>query len=301
MLRKLLSTALVLLLSVGAYAQSKPKILVNLFYYADDVVLDEADRVRQSVFNALSETGRFELTDVSLLPGGGDDTSTLAAIAEGGYNYKIEGSVLSFGVTKTETDDGSYMYECKFSYSLTVTDLKSTKTLASKTFHHNGSSLGSVLSFKTDSSTPEGAMNSISLDIKKDMKEMAVECFPLEGKVIPIDYVVEGKKENKKEIVSCYIDLGSDHGVKEGDYFEVSKPSSRGGKVVYSEVARLKVTEIVDGSMSQCKVIDGEKEFYKAMSAFLQLDDASKEQRPFKVSVSAAKGLKKFGKELLKF
>ena len=299
MLRKLLSTTFVLFLAVCAYAQSgKPKIMFDAFTYADGVTFDDADRVRQCVFNAMSETKRFDLTDVALLPGL-DDTGKLAALAEGGYNYKIEGSVLSFDVVPSKLDDGTVLYKCHFSYSLTVTDLKSTKTLASKTFQHNGNSLGTL--FKADNSSPEGAVNSIALEVKTDMKEMAVECFPLEGQVIPVDYVVEGKNENKKEIVSCYINLGEDNGVKKGDYFQVTMPSNRAGRTVYTKVARLKVEEVVDGSMSNCKVIDGEKEFYRAMSAFLELDEATKAERPFKVEVSAAKGLKGLGKELLKF
>ena len=98
-----------------------------------------------------------------------------------------------------------------------------------------------------------------------------------------MDYEVK-----KDKLVKCYIDLGSDHGVKKGDYFSILTPSVRAGRTTYSEVGRVRVEEVVDGTMSQCKVVQGDKKIFTAMDAFQALDEATQKKQPLKVKATVA-------------
>ena len=93
----------------------------------------------------------------------------------------------------------------------------------------------------------------------------------------------------KDKLVKCYINLGSDHGVKKGDYFSVLAPSVRAGRTTYSEIGKMKVEEVVDGTMSQCKVVQGDKKIFTAMEAFQALDEAAQKQQPLKVKATIAR------------
>ena len=55
------------------------------------------------------------------------------------------------------------------------------------------------------------------------------------------------------------------------------------GNVTYNEIGRVKVDEIVAGSISQCKVLAGPKEIYMAIENYLALDEASQQSQPIKV------------------
>ena len=51
---------------------------------------------------------------------------------------------------------------------------------------------------------------------------------------------------------------------------------------------KMKVEEVVDGTMSQCKVVQGDKKIFTAMEAFQALDEAAQKQQPLKVKATIA-------------
>ena len=292
MFKKLLSVACLLFLSLVTFAQSaKPKVYVKKFETSLSSSEENLQRLKQTVLHALDKTNRFEMTDATKFENNSDDTNELTAIVEGGFSYMLEGQLLSFEVSRT-TKDGKSYYNCKFSYSVTMTDVKDSKTIFTQTFDHGTTTTG-ILDGLLDYTTPEEAINGVAGLIEDDIKKVIIENLPLQGVLIPMDYVVK-----KNKIVECYIELGSALGVKNGDYFNVTMPKSRAGRTIYSKVARLKVTEVVDETVSMCKVIDGEKELFNAMNDFLQLDEETQKKRPFKVEGSLKKealGLGLFG------
>ena len=50
----------------------------------------------------------------------------------------------------------------------------------------------------------------------------------------------------------------------------------------------MKVEEVVDGTMSQCKIVQGDKKIFTAMEAFQALDEASQNQQALKVKATVA-------------
>ena len=62
----------------------------------------------------------------------------------------------------------------------------------------------------------------------------------------------------------------------------------RAGRTTYSEIGKMKVEEVVDGTMSQCKIVQGDKKIFTAMEAFQALDEAAQNQQALKVKATVA-------------
>ena len=178
-------------------------------------------------------------------------------------------------IETTVLEDGSKLYNCILSYSLTVAEVATSTTVATEKFDSkSGIFTGSI----TSASSPEQAIANEVGRIEKAMERFVVNNFPIEGILVPSDYEVK-----KDKLVTCYIDLGSEQGVKVGDLFIVKAPKVVLGNVTYNEIGRLKVSEVVAGSISQCKVTTGPKEIFMAIENYLALDEASQKTQPVKV------------------
>lgn len=176
------------------------------------------------------------------------------------------------------------MYSCVLNYSITVTEVVSSTTVATATFDHSPSGLGGTVGKFLDlSDSKDKAITSAVNMINSDIGDFLIKEFPLESTIVPMDYEVK-----KDKLVKCYINLGSDHGVKKGDYFSVLAPSMRAGRTTYSEIGKMKVEEVVDGTMSQCKIVQGDKKIFTAMEAFQALDEAAQNQQALKVKATVA-------------
>ena len=290
--------ALLCVVVIAAKAQEvkKPRMYVERFTAANGGGDANSDKVRQTVMAALNKTKRFELvdqdaessmkqeekrrTDEKAMSDEKARTQTISAAA---HDYLLSGNVLACSV-KSQQKDGKTMYSCVLNYSVTVTEVATSTTVATATFDHSPSGVGGTLGKILDlSDSQEKAIASATNMIASDIEDFLIKEFPLEGTVIPMDYEVK-----KDKLVKCYIDLGVDHGVKKGDYFSVLVPSVRAGRTTYSEVGRVKVEEVVDGTMSQCKVVQGDKKIFTAMEAFQALDEATQKKQPLKVKATVA-------------
>ena len=212
-----------------------------------------------------------------------DEKSRTQTITAAGHDYILGGNVLACSV-KSEQKDGKTMYSCVLNYSVTVTEVATSTTVASATFDHSPSGIGGTVGKLLDlSDSKDKAIASAVNMIASDIENFLIKEFPLESTIVPMDYEVK-----KDKLVKCYINLGSDHGVKKGDYFSVLAPSVRAGRTTYSEIGKMKVEEVVDGTMSQCKVVQGDKKIFTAMEAFQALDEAAQKQQPLKVKATIA-------------
>ena len=160
----------------------------------------------------------------------------IATITAAGHDYILGGNVLACSV-KSEQKDGKTMYSCVLNYSVTVTEVATSTTVASATFDHSPSGIGGTVGKLLDlSDSKDKAIASAVNMIASDIENFLIKEFPLESTIVPMDYEVK-----KDKLVKCYINLGSDHGVKKGDYFSVLAPSVRAGRTTYSEIGKMKV------------------------------------------------------------
>ena len=286
----------VAVIAVKAQEVKKPRMYVEYFTEADGVEEANSDKVRQAVMAALNKTKRLELVDQDAEysmkkeeerrtdeKAMSDEKSRTQTITAAGHDYILGGNVLACSV-KSEQKDGKTMYSCVLNYSVTVTEVATSTTVASATFDHSPSGIGGTVGKLLDlSDSKDKAIASAVNMIASDIENFLIKEFPLESTIVPMDYEVK-----KDKLVKCYINLGSDHGVKKGDYFSVLAPSVRAGRTTYSEIGKMKVEEVVDGTMSQCKVVQGDKKIFTAMEAFQALDEAAQKQQPLKVKATIA-------------
>lgn len=280
MLKKLVVMASLLLVagvSMQAQEVKKPRLLIDYFFEGDNVKEENSDKVRHAVMDAVNKSKRFEVVDRTAI------SAVQANVVEGvnnnaDYDYIMKGEVTACSV-KEETKDGKKSYQCVLTYSVTVTEVATTTTVATKAFDHSPSGLGGTVGkFLDNSSTADGAISSAVNMIESDITDFLIEEFPLTGDVIPMDYEVK-----KDKVTALYIALGSDHGVKVGDFFAVSVPKTRAGRTTYSEVGRVKVSEVVDGTMAFCKVTKGDKQILVELQALAELSEEEQQKNPLKV------------------
>ncbi len=250
----------------------KPRVLVENFTTANHVNEDISNMVRQEVIDGLNKTQRFEIVDETKKGTGGVSTD-----ADASQDYIIKGDVLLCSVTE-KVKDGKRQYYCDMSYSVTVIETATSSTVATKKFEHSGGGL-----LTSASETADKARTSSLTLIDSDMKDFLINEFPLEGTLLTMDYEVK-----KDKITTCYIEIGSDVGVKEKDYFVIMVPKVRAGRSTYSEVGKLRVTEVVDGTLSFCKITSKGKEVLEALNAYMSLDEETRAKQPIKVKSTEA-------------
>ncbi len=243
----------------------KPKVFVQYFMEANHVSEDFSDLVRQAVIDGLNKTQRFEIVDQEAIISNEVETDEV-------QNYTIKGDVLACTVTE-KIRDGKREYFCDMSYSISVIYPVTSTTVATKKFDRTG---GGLL-FSGAETADKARLNSLTL-IASDMKDFLINEFPLEGNMVMMDYEVK-----KDKMITCYIGLGSGLGVKEGDYFVLMVPTVRAGRATYSELGKLKVTEVIDETLSFCKVTSKSKEIFAAVNAYLALDEETQKKQPIKV------------------
>ena len=293
MLKKfILSAALVLAAAFASNAQEKHRIYINDFNVAEGVSEADAANIRQAVIDAIHKSQKFELATSymeSALSQQINRRSSEAAMHDeatrneilmaAGCQYVMSGDIIKCSLNKSTLDDGTVMYECVLSYSITVAEVATSTTVASQRFDSNN---GLFSGSWNSSTSPETATANAIKHIEKDIEGFIIENFPTEGTIIPMDYEVK-----KDKMLSCYIDLGTSHGVKEGDLFSVLAAKVVIGQVTYSEIGKIKVEEVVSDNISRCKVTKGQKELFSAMESYMALDEASQSQQPIKIKAEA--------------
>ena len=264
------------LFAMTAYAQ-KPRMYVKEFTKANGVSQDDYSKVRAAVISALNLTERFELLDAATISSIAeeeerrqsesaihDETARNEVKVTKANNYILDGTVTACTV-KSNSKDGKTAYTCVLTYSITVTDFANNTTVASKKFDHSPTGLGGALGKLLDeSSSAEGAKTSAINSIKTDIENFLIEEFPLRGEIYAEDFVTK-----KDKVVECYINLGTNVGVKDGDWFAIYEVQTKVGKTIEKEIGRLKVTE-ADEEISNCKVTKGEKEVKKALDRYFE-------------------------------
>ncbi len=296
MLKRIITVAMLLcavVVTVDAQdaPQGKKRMFVEWFFGGDHVPDDIVDMVRDKALSGLNDTKRFNLVDAaseqsmnkekehrSAEQAMADAKTRNEMISAAGHDYIFSGNVSKYIVSEKKDSEGNKGYVCSIIYTYSVTEVATSTTVATKTFERGGSGLLTSC-YPTVDKARESALSLVDNDIESFL----ITEFPLEGVLLPMDYEVK-----KDKLLTCYVELGSDVGVKVGDFFTVYVPTVRAGRSSYNEVAQIKVTEVIDGTLSFCKVTKGAKEALVALNAFLDLDEATRTKQPIKIKSCVA-------------
>ena len=177
--------------------------------------------------------------------------------------------------------EGTSSYVCTLVYTVSIIDLEENKTVVTETFRHTppavgklaegmGSSTIGLLAGRAagEAATPDKAKQKVFKHIDKDIKKLVNDKFPLKGNIFAEDYTV-----NKEKLVTCFINIGEAHGVKEGNKFIIYESITRVGSEFDEEVGELSVMN-AHKEVSECKVTKGGKEVMKAMVRYIENVDA---------------------------
>ncbi len=280
---------------------SKPRMLIEQFEYSSKAA-HMSDLFRNSVIGALEKTQRFELLDAKSREflaqemenradegAIGDATARTEIVTNRANHYILRGSLIECS-SHSMISDGKMRYTYKIEYRITITDVAKSTDIT-RTFSHGTDSqslkgdLGALLTQLSSYSSSENAIRQGLSRIEADIKNMLITDLPLKGEIIGLDYIA-----HKGKLKECYINIGSDLGVKPGDYFVIKAIQYRAGRPIAQDIGTLKVKEVFtdDPGLAYCTVTKGEKAVYEAMEEYQNyLADDPNAQPLIVVSTSA--------------
>lgn len=245
-MKKLFVMAAMLLSVVGAIAQdAKQTVLVEQFVNKSSAKDVEANALQQAIVSGLVSTGRLNVVDAGTmvdLPTVKNDR--LIYLGDNGIGWMVEGILNTVSTAKKSINISgktSYYYEGNINYTLTLINTETGLTTISETY--------------TDSSTGDSETEAITAainDAKKRMNRFVQNHFKVEATIKALDEV-----DAKKGVKTCYISIGSDMGVENGQIFEVFAQIQIAGENVDRKIGEIKVVEVVSGTMSRCSTKSG--------------------------------------------
>ena len=245
-MKKLFMIAAMLLNVMGAMAQEdKPAVLVQQFVNKSSGKDAVANTVQQSVVSGLVGTNRLNVVDAGTmtdLPKVKNDL--LVYLGDNGIGWLVEGilnSVSSAHKSSTVNGKTTYYYEGNVNYTLTLINTETGVTAISETY--TNSSTG-------DSETE--AITAAANGAKSRMERFVQNNFKVEATIKALDEV-----DDKKGVKTCYINIGSNMGVENGQIFEVFGQIQVAGENIDRKIGEVKVIEVVSGTMSRCSTKSG--------------------------------------------
>lgn len=281
-----LNLFLLLFFAVFTYAQEskyrKPVVMVNYFNKSSEIKSSDCELVRNAVLSSLSNYPRLKVVDVETEASIDQETKRRLqeeAIADElarsgqmiqlGADYILEGVVSKLS-TQSETDSkGKISYKSEVSYTIKVISTKNGTVVFTENY-----TTSSVLC-DTEEKARIGALESAMVTC-----EMIEYLFPLNGTLVDQDYT-----EKKGKMKTCYVTLGSIHGIVEGVFLDVRKSKNIAGKTVYEEVGIIKVEKVLAEDLSECSIVSKGKDILEAIKEYTKLKTTNEaEAKPLLVS-----------------
>ena len=272
------------LFAVCAMAQAqKQRINVKAFTGSESVSAENVEKVRAAVISAVNASQRFDLLDDaawasieeelvrrSSEEAVNDAEARKALIAIKANNFLMTGNVASLEIKKEEKE-GKIFYAAALNYSVSVTDVAGNKTVATKSFSREttnvsvgGGSIAGLTDAVLNNDTPEKAVNEVLTTIDGDIKKFFEEEFPLLATIYGEDFEIK-----KDKLVQCYISIGTNSGVFNGQMFDIFEVKIKVGKETKSKIGSLKIVQ-ADEDIALGKVTKGDKEVKLAMDRYLE-------------------------------
>lgn len=286
MKRVSLNLFLLLFFALFANAQEskyrKPVVVVNYFNKSSEIKSGDCELARNAVLSSLSNYPRLRVIDVETEASIdqetkrrlkeealADELARSGQMKQLGADYILEGFVSKL-VTQRKTDsEGKVSYKGEMAYTIKVVSTE------------NG-----TVAFSNNYTASSGSCDTEAEAKTKALKDAAVTCemieavFPLNGTLVDQDYT-----EKKGKMKTCYVTLGSIHGVVEGVFLDVRKSKNIASRTVYEEVGVLKVEKVLADDLSECSVVSNGKEILEATKEYTKMKTINEEAaKPLLVS-----------------
>ena len=220
--------------------------------------------VRSAILKGMTEAYRLHVVDGPLTK---EEAETIGAIYVDGTLNNIstttKNEVVEYEeknkegekVKKTRTD---VYYRALLSVTLHVKDAMTDAVIASPSFSISESDMSWV-------NSPQKAVDNAVARLSRLVTKFFDGMYPLTCQIIERGGI---KNDKQKQV---YIDLGSAHGLHEGQTFAIYTKRMIGGKEARNQVARLRVKKIEGDEVSFCKVLSGGKDLKIALDEGLDL------------------------------
>lgn len=260
----------------------KPVVVVNYFNKSSEIKSGDCELARNAVLSSLSNYPRLRVIDVETEASIdqetkrrlkeealADELARSGQMKQLGADYILEGFVSKL-VTQRKTDsEGKVSYKGEMAYTIKVVSTE------------NG-----TVAFSNNYTASSGSCDTEAEARTKALKDAAVTCemieavFPLNGTLVDQDYT-----EKKGKMKTCYVTLGSIHGVVEGVFLDVRKSKNIASRTVYEEVGVLKVEKVLADDLSECSVVSNGKEILEATKEYTKMKTINEEAaKPLLVS-----------------
>ena len=207
-------------------------------------------KLKGSILEGLTSTGRIDVVDGATLGGLSDVTSeAMAQLKEAGARYYLEATLETI-TTGTDSYDGKTMYKAKMEFVYQLYDTFTSTTLTNKKNIHYGSS-----SDEYDAAIAD----SFGL-VDNDIVSMVNHVFRVSAEIKAVN-----ETHPKKGIKSVYLGAGSSDGVTAGNIFEIFKVMDVAGELITEKIGEMKVVEVKSATLSLCNVTKGGKELQNAL------------------------------------
>lgn len=298
MVRKSFIVVLMAMVALIANAQ-KPVMYAGSFTYADNIPVSSVMEVRTAIVSGIIDTNRFDLIDAdsedqlnteadrrASEDAMADKAARMGAMQDKAAQYLLYGYIAQCEGMPSDTE-GGFKFNGEVKFTVKVVQASDKKLVASKDFNLSGLKSGG-------GDTPEAAIADALRHVKNDMKNFVDENFKLKAVVIGEGY--ETKKN--KEMTTCLITLGSDHGVEKGQRLDVSVINIIAGRETNKVIGQLTIQEVLAGDLSQCKVTKGGEAILNAMNEYLKLKDEDPEHaKELQVVTKKQSGMKNLLKQ----
>ncbi len=250
-----------------ANAQVERKTLVIDYFKCDIRLEPHIDDIRNQVIEGVYNTKRMEIVDANneaslhletpqkFMDDYIDAVERLEFTKQMGASYILRASIDNLNVERGKSESGNIHYNSELTLTINFLDANTGMLHGTKTVKCYGG--GSLLGAGT---TEKKAISGAISVVGDKMKRIIDQFFPLKGTI------VEVKEIKKDKLISCYIDLGSGHGIDKGQYIKVSKITTIAGRQSEIEVGTMKIEASVAEDLSECKVTKGHAEIYKAIT-----------------------------------
>lgn len=260
----------------------KPVVVVNYFNKSSEIKSGDCELARNAVLSSLSNYPRLRVIDVETEASIdqetkrrlkeealADELARSGQMKQLGADYILEGFVSKLETQRKTDSEGKVSYKGQMAYTIKVVSTE------------NG-----TVAFSNNYTASSGSCDTEAEARTKALKDAAVTCemieavFPLNGILVDQDYT-----EKKGKMKTCYVTLGSIHGVVEGVFLDVRKSKNIASRTVYEEVGVLKVEKVLADDLSECSVVSNGKEILEATKEYTKMKTINEEAaKPLLVS-----------------
>lgn len=266
-----------------AQTVTKPVVNVQSFEYSNAFGTAEVEVIRNNVISSLQATQRIIIVDLEQQSavkgeanrrkdeGAMNDDHSVADITQLNANFLLKGMLNSINTTESKSTDKdgkvSYSWKSKLEYTLQLIDPATGATVYSNTYTSSGSSSAGASEARSKAVSGSSA----------SMKSFIENAFPVKGTILATKDV-----DTKKNVAkTVYINLGSDHGILNGQKFSVYAVVDIAGEKSETEIGTVTASEIMSGSRSLCKVNKGGDVILQKLNAKEEMTIKTREVRTF--------------------